>query len=70
MSLSDLSDFIAITLSGCYAFKLLSSFHSNFGTKFSKGGVYVMPHLNLILQILLIFTLSENIEKYWSNINL
>ena len=27
-----------------------------------------MPHLNLILQILLIFTLSENIEKYWSNI--
>ena len=38
--------FIAITLSGCYAFKLLASFHSNFGTKFSEGGVYVMPHLN------------------------
>ena len=60
--------FIAITLSGCYAFKLLASFHSNFGTKFSEGGVYVMPHLNLILQILLMFTLSENIEKCWSNI--
>jgi len=27
-----------------------------------------MPHLNLILQILLMFTLFENIEKYWANI--
>lgn len=27
-----------------------------------------MPHLNLILQILLMFTLFENIEKYWSYI--
>jgi len=53
----------------CYAFKILASFHSNFGTKFSEGGVYVMPHLNLILQILLMFTLSKNIQKYRSNIN-
>ena len=30
----------------------------------------VIPHLNLILQIVLIFTLSENIEEYWSKINL
>ena len=49
-------------------FQLLASFHSNFGTKFFEGGVYVIPHLNLILQILLMFTLFENIEKYWSNI--
>ena len=34
----------------------------------SEGGVYVMPDLNRILQILLMFTLSEHIEKYWSNI--
>ena len=48
-----------------YAFELIVSFHSNFRMRFFEGGVYVMPHLNVIMRILLMFTLLENIEKCW-----
>jgi len=54
MSLSDLSNFTTITLSLYFvmpyfqtASNSLYLLHSNFGAKFSKGGVYVMPYLIL-----------------------